>query len=291
MLYNESVVKGGFSMSIMSKTIKTAEIGLQNSIIYKNNFLLGFLSGVFGLLVQLVFWPVFYNSGTEFGYAVIETTTIAGYYLNEMMTYSILIYFIQRGTSMMNISGDIKGDIMSGGLNIYLIRPVKYLWLKWVSSISGQLINFSLSLLVFLSISFLLKSVLVFEGNTAQVLMVILFVFFAYILSFLINCILGMLSFWLLEINALNAFIGMGINILSGAIFPIDFINNKFGVLLKYLPFSYLAFVPTQIYLGKVSIDGLTQNIFICTFWIIILTYIANTLWKSGIRRYSAFGG
>lgn len=278
-------------MSLMSKTLKTAGIGLQHSIIYKNNFLLGFLSGAFGLVVQLVFWPVFFSSGTEFGYATVENTTIAGYHLNEMMTYSILIYFIQRGTSMMNIGGDIKGDIMSGGLNIHLIRPVKYLWLKWVSSISGQLINFILSLFVFLSISVFLKSFFILPGDIMQMLMVVLFVFFAYILSFLINCILGMLSFWLLEIGALNAFISMGIAILSGSIFPIDFINNKIGVLLKYLPFSYLAFVPTQIYLGKLSVDGLTQNIFICLFWIVFLTVIANKLWKNGIRRYSAFGG
>jgi ABC-2 type transport system permease protein len=278
-------------MSLMSKTLKTAGIGLQHSIIYKNNFLLGFLTGVFGLVVQLVFWPVFFSSGTEFGYSTIENTAIAGYYLNDMMTYSILIYFIQRGTSMMNISGDIKGDIMSGGLNIHLIRPIKYLWMKWVTSISGQLIHFVLSLLVFFGISVFLKLFFVYPEDSAQMLMVVLFVFFAYILSFLINCILGMLSFWLLEIGALNAFISMGIAILSGAIFPIDFINNKIGVLLKYLPFSYLAFFPTQIYLGKIDVDNLIKNIFICLFWIVALTIIANKLWKNGIRRYSAFGG
>lgn len=278
-------------MSLISKTLKTAGIGLQHSIIYKNNFLLGFLSGAFGLVVQLVFWPVFFSSGTEFGYSTIENTVIAGYYLNEMMTYSIFIYFIQRGTSMMNISGDIKGDIMSGGLNIHLIRPVKYLWMKWVSSISGQLINFGLSLLIFLGISVFLKSFFIFHGDSVQMCMVILFVFFAYILSFLINCILGMLSFWLLEIGALNTFISMGIAILSGAIFPIDFINNKIGVLIKYLPFSYLAFFPTQVYLGKIDANDLIQNIYICLFWIVTLIIIANKLWRNGIRRYSAFGG
>ena len=46
-------------MSLFSKTLKTADIGMQQSIIYKNNFLLGFLTGAFGLVVQLVFWPVF----------------------------------------------------------------------------------------------------------------------------------------------------------------------------------------------------------------------------------------
>jgi ABC-2 type transport system permease protein len=278
-------------MSLIRKTLKTAEIGFQRSIIYKYNFLLGFLSGAAGLFVQLVFWQAYFRSGTEFGNAAVESTAIAGYYLNEMMTYQIFIYVIQRGTSMMNISGDIKDDITSGGLNIHLIRPVKYLWMKWVSSISGQLINFVLSLFVFLGISVFLKSSFVFPGNIVQMLMAVLFVLFAYILSFLINCILGMVSFWLLEISALNLLVSVGVDILSGAIFPIDFINNNLGILLKYLPFSYLAFVPIQIYLGKIGIDELAQNILFCLFWIAFLTIVANKLWKSGIRRYSAFGG
>ena len=100
-----------------------------------------------------------------------------------------------------------------------------------------------------------------------------------------------MFSFWLLEIGAINNFFGMGIAILSGAIFPIDFINNNFGALLKYLPFSYLAFVPTQIYLGKFNTDDLILNIIICLFWILFLTFSATKLWKNGIRKYSAFGG
>lgn len=278
-------------MSLLSKTLKTADIGMQQSIIYKNNFLLGFLTGAFGLVVQLVFWPVFFNSGAELEYSSIENTVIAGYYVNEMMTYSILIYFIQRGTSMMNIGGAIKGDIMSGGLNIYLIRSVKYLWIKWVSSISGQIINFVLSLGVYFGIALFFKSFLIFPGGQKQVFMVVLFIFFAYMLSFLINCILGMLSFWLLEIGALNSFISMGISILSGSIFPIDFISGNIGFILKYLPFSYLAFVPTQIYLGKLDADQLVPNVFICLFWIITLSIIAAQLWKKGLRKYSAFGG
>ncbi|MCL2050348.1 MAG: ABC-2 family transporter protein [Lachnospiraceae bacterium] len=275
----------------MSKLLKTAEIGLQQSIVYKNNFLLGFVSGAFGLVVQLVFWPVLFSSGTEFGYASIESTTIAGYYLNEMITYSVLVYFIQRGTSMMNIGSIIQGDITSGGLNIHLIRPIKYLWTKWIMSISGQLINFGLSIFVFLCISILLKANFAFPEAAVNVFLVVLFVFFAYILSFLINCIIGLLAFWLLEVNSLNTFVGMGVAILSGAIFPLDFITTNFGVLLKYLPFSYLAFIPTQVYLGKFSFTDVIHNIAICFSWIGLLIIVTKKLWENGIRRYSAFGG
>ena len=278
-------------MSLLSKTLKTAELGLQHSIVYKNNFLLGFLSGAFSLIVQLVFWPVFFRSGTDMSYATIEKTSIAGYYLNEMMTYSILVFFIKRGTSMMNIGDAIKNDIKTGSLNIHLIRPVQYLWNKWVSSISGQLINFILSLLVFIGIIFIFKSSIVIPNDLFQCFMTILFIFFAYVLSFLIHCIIGLTSFWLLEIGALSSFINMGISILSGSIFPIDMIEGTWGWIIKYLPFSYLAYFPTQIYLGKISADSLFESTGICCIWIVLLSLIANALWENGLRRYSAFGG
>lgn len=278
-------------MSLIRKTLKTASVGLQNSIIYKNNFLLGFLSGVFGLFVQFIFWPAFYNAGTEFSYAAIDETVIAGYYLNEMLTYSLLIYFIQRGTSMMNLSGTIKGDIMSGGLNIQLIRPVKYLWNKWIFSISGQIINLGLSLIVFLLVLLFFRFTFVLPSAISDIGYTILFIIFAYILSFLINGILGMLSFWLLETSAINQILGMVIGILSGSLFPIDFIQGRLGDILKYLPFSYLAYFPTQIYLGKVDTAQIITNIEICLFWILFLSILMKKLWKDGIRKYSAFGG
>ena len=278
-------------MSLLKKTIKTASIGLQNSIIYKNNFLLGFISGVFGLFVQLVFWPAFFNAGTDFSYATIDKTVIAGYYLNEIMTYSLLVYFIQRGTAMMNIGGPIKEDIMNGGLNIHLIRPNNYLWSKWISSISGQLINFGLSLLVFVVVLFIFRFSFVIPATYQQILYVILFIVFAYALSFLINGILGMLSFWFLETSAIDQILGMATAILSGTLFPIDFIQGDLGAFLKFLPFSYLAYFPTQIYLGKVDITQIWSNVEICLFWILLLTLVMNKLWKEGIRRYSAFGG
>lgn len=278
-------------MSFVKKTVKTALIGLQLSIVYKNDFILGFLSGIIGLMIQLVFWPVFFYAGAEFRYSTVENVNIAGYYINEMMTYSTLIYFIQRVTSMMNISRTIKEDITSGNINIYLIRPIKYLWAKWIISISENLINFVLSLLLFLVSSAYLKNFFVFINDFMKIFLVTLFILFACILSFLINCIMGILSFWLLEIGALNNFVKMGISILSGSLFPIDFIKGNIGIALEYLPFSYLGFYPIQIYLGKTNTANIVQNIYVCLLWIIFLVFVANKIWKSGLRRYSAFGG
>lgn len=278
-------------MSFLGKSIKTMEIGLHNSIVYKGNFILGFISSVINLIIQLVFWPVYYNSGADLSYASIDLITISGYNLKEMITYSVIIYFIQRIFSMMNISGVIKEDIMNGGLNIYLLRPVRYLWIKWLQSVSGQVLNFSFSILLLLVAYFFLDLFFVYPKSIVKIFVVIFFVSLACILSFLINSIIGLLSFWLLETRSLGVFFNMTISVLSGSIFPIDLVKNQFGNILKYLPFSYMAFIPVQIFLGKINETEIVKNMVICFVWIIILFFLLIRLWKKGIRKYAAFGG
>lgn len=278
-------------MSVLSKTIKTAEVGLRKSMVYKYNFLLSFISGIFSLIVQLVFWPVYYNAGTDMSFSTIKTITISGYYLDEMMTYSIAIYIIQRGASMMDISNGIKRDIMNGELNKFLLRPIAYLWNKWVITISEQVISITYSVLVLVLVSVFFKNYLIWPKSIEQGLWVALFVVFSYLLSFLINGIIGVLSFWLLETHSLTVLMNMLISVLSGGIFPIDMLTNQIKLLLTYLPFSFMAFIPAQIYLGKMSGDTIRHDVVICVIWIMVLIFVLNTLWRKGIRRYSAFGG
>lgn len=278
-------------MKYLQKAKSTAYIGLQTSMIYKKNFLFGFLSGIMTLIVQLVFWPSFYSAGTDYSFATIKNTVIAGYSLNEIMTYSLVIYFIQRGNSMMNIGTAIKQDIKSGGLNILLVRPTNYLWSKWVFSFSGQFMNMILSFLVFIMILTCIRIGFVLPMNGQQTAFVILFILFAYVLSFLINSIIGLLSFWILETSSISMIVNATITILSGAIFPLNYLNSNISVIIKYLPFSYLAWFPAQVYLNKVDKLQIEQNLLICVFWIIVLLIAVYRLWKNGVRRYAAYGG
>ena len=278
-------------MKFLIKTARTAYVGLQTSLIYRMNFLLGFLSGFMTLAIQLIFWPSFYSAGTDFSYAVIKNTVIAGYNLREILTYSLLVYFIQRGNTMMNIGESIKQDIKNGELNLYLTRPTNYIWSKWVFAVSGQLVNLLISFVVLLAVLACIRIGFVLPADPKQMVYIILFVILAYMLSFFIHCIIGLLSFWILETSSVSMILNATISILSGAIFPLNYLDNSISALIKYLPFSYLAWFPAQVYLNKVSEEELLQNLLLCCCWILLLGVVLSKLWKRGLRRYAAFGG
>ena len=171
------------------------------------------------MVVQLVFWPVYYNSGSDLSFSSIKTITISGYYLDEMITYSIIIYFIQ------------------GGINKYLLRPTKYLWNKWIFTISEQAISIAYSFIILIGSLLIFRNYLIRPTDIRQGGLILFFVISSYILSFLINCIIGVLSFWMLETHALSNLLNVLISVLSGGLFPIDMLTDRLKILLTYLPF------------------------------------------------------
>ena len=113
-----------------------------------------------------------------------------------------------------------------------------------------------------------------------------------FILGFLFEVLIGLISFWFLEVSSLM-FIWMLLNyFLSGHMVPLDVFPGSFGDLLKLLPFQYFAYWPAVIMLGKVSSHAeLAQGLLIEVGWVIVLLVLTRIAYWRGVRHYSAFGG
>ena len=113
----------------------------------------------------------------------------------------------------------------------------------------------------------------------------------AFLLGFLIETLIGQISFWFLEVSSL-LFIYMMFNyFLSGHMIPLDLLPGSAGVLVQYLPFKYLAYTPAAIMLGRYSHPQIVQELTMAVGWIALL-YITNRIaFARGVKRYGAFGG
>jgi ABC-2 type transport system permease protein len=85
-------------------------------------------------------------------------------------------------------------------------------------------------------------------------------------------------------VNTLNFFI-------SGQMFPLDLLPPFWSGLLKALPFQYLAYFPATIFLGKVQGEQLLYGLLGELGWAVAFIVAARTLYRLGLRRYSAYGG
>lgn len=277
-------------MNFIRKIVSTSIIGFQNSIVYRGNFLITLIAGLISLFSNIIFWPAVYGVNI-FNQSKLVSENISGYTLKEMISYTLLVYILQWGVTMTATGYNIKWDIMTGKLNYHLLKPYNYLGIRVVLSFSKQLPTFVISILTFSMLMKGMENWIIWPTDNKSLVLISLAVILSYIISFQISCLMGMISFWILETSSLNVFLKGITLILSGAIFPLDFIGGGGGRLLTYLPFNFLIFFPTQLYLKKLtSID--TVNGFICGIgWIVILGILIYFLWDKGTRRYSCFGG
>ena len=123
----------------------------------------------------------------------------------------------------------------------------------------------------------------------------------AFLIGFLLECLIGLISFWFLEVSSL-IFIFMMVNyFLSGHMLPLDWLPNLFGrwpsvqesvrTGMMFLPFPYLAYFPASLMLGKQSGADLWVHLAVGAIWVVLLLAANRIAFARGVRRYSAFGG
>jgi ABC-2 type transport system permease protein len=109
----------------------------------------------------------------------------------------------------------------------------------------------------------------------------------AFLMGFLIECLLGLIAFWFLEVTSL-LFIYMMLNyFLSGHMIPLDMLPHW----VEWLPFKYLAYVPCKMALGKYTHAEMGRELLIEATWIVALFWMNRWVFARGLRRYGAYGG
>jgi ABC-2 type transport system permease protein len=113
--------------------------------------------------------------------------------------------------------------------------------------------------------------------------------------------LIGLVSFWFLEVSSM-IFIFMMVNyFLSGHMVPLDWLPSLFSRWpaahdfvrsgMMYLPFPYLAYFPASLMLGKHAGPEMWTYLAVGSAWVALLFAASRIAFARGLRRYSAFGG
>ena len=73
--------------------------------------------------------------------------------------------------------------------------------------------------------------------------------------------------------------------------FPIDLLGEPWATILKMLPTQYTAYFSAVVFQGKIQGKELVLSLVIELAWAIGLMVLARVLYRTGLRRYSAYGG
>ncbi len=212
-----------------------------------------------------------------------------GYTLGEMSTY-VSVGWIMRSAYFSNADNILAARINKGEINSDLLRPVS-LFLQFYGAALGE----ALFRAMFMALPVLILALFVFNiAPPANVVATVCFaysVLLAFHIFFAINFLTGLIAAWTEKIQGFLWAKFMLLQFLSGLLFPLSYLPPKLEQLFAWLPFAGMSYTPLQIYLGRVTGDGLRNELVKQTLWTIALLWLCDVMWSRVKRRLETLGG
>lgn len=268
----------------MAKYFHVFKVGIQNTLVYRVNFLFRALFGLVPLMGTLFIWrAIFEGKGPE--------AMIGEYTLQAMVSYYLLVTFIDALTAVAEDDWQIASDIKDGLISQLLLKPVDYLAYRLSLYVSGRIVYTTVAVIPVTLFALYLRDYLVPPASAGAMGWFLVSLVLAALLQFLLAYTVALLAFWVLDISTF-IFISFAFEyIASGHLFPIDILPPYLAQLIKLTPYPYLSFFPAAIYLGRITDAELWRGLIIQVFWVGAGYGLARYVWGRGIRRYSAVGG
>jgi ABC-2 type transport system permease protein len=269
---------------IVKKYWHVINIGIQNNLTYRVNFLFRILFGFIPLLATIYLWRAIY-SGKEPGASVGE------YSLAGMTSYYLLVTIVDALTAVSEDDWQIAADIKDGNISQFLLKPIDYMVYRLCLFFSSRMIYLSVAAIPLAIFIFSFRHYFVFPPDPATFGMFLVSVFLTALLQFFMSYAMAMLAFWVLEVSTFIFILFAFEYIASGHLFPLNILPPTLERVLHFTPFPYQMFFPISIYMGKTTGDALLRGLLIQAGWVFVAYLAARFAWSRGLRKYSAVGG
>jgi ABC-2 type transport system permease protein len=264
---------------------KILRASLVERLAYRADFFLSTLLRFLPMLTTILLWQAVYaGAGTD-------TALTNKFTLDQMIAYLLLVHISRMFSSMPGLAHGIARDIRDGNLKKYMLQPIEMIPYLLSYRVAHKLAYIAMSALPYALLFFMCREFLppwpdwpTMAGYVAALLM-------AFLIGFFFEASIGMIGFWFLEVTSFLYVINTVSFFVSGHMFPLDLLPAPWASILKALPFSYLAYFPTMVFLGKIRGAELAWGLAIAATWAVVFIALANGLYRRGLRYYSAYGG
>jgi ABC-2 type transport system permease protein len=266
----------------MSKYWHVITIGIQNTLVYRVNFLCRVLFGFIPLVAILSMWQTIYEG---------KPASLSGYSLAQMTSYYLIMTIVDALTAVSEDDWQIAADIKDGYISQFLLKPMDYLSYRLCLFGAGRLIYSAVALLPVTVLVVVYRQDFVLPPDLGALGWFVVSVVMTGLLQFFISYTLALLAFWVLEVSTFIFIVFALEYIAGGHLFPLDILPADLFRALQFTPFPYQLFFPVNVYLGRVTGGALYEGLLIQAGWLLAAYVLARFVWRRGIRKYSAVGG
>jgi ABC-2 type transport system permease protein len=270
-------------LATLVKYAKIFRVSLIERMTYRGDFLFGTILRFLPIVTTILLWKAIYESSGQ--------PALGGFRYREMIAYLLLTNISRMFSSMPGLAGGIAREVREGTLKRYLIQPLDLVGFLLAARVAHKVAYITMSFLPYAGLFFVCRGY--FDGlpdaTTFAAFGVSLVL--SFLVGFFFEVSVGMVGFWFLEVTSL-LYIVMTLNFfISGHMLPLDLLPQPWSGLLKVLPFQYMAYFPAVVFLGKIQGRELALHLGLELFWAVAFMALARTLYRAGLKRYSAYGG
>ncbi|WP_020580047.1 ABC transporter permease [Actinopolymorpha alba] len=255
-----------------------ARVNAGSALAYRADYVVGIL----GLLVQVfllrMVWEAVYadrgsvdgvDLSTTIAYATLATVQ---YWLSNPWNFSV-----------------IPQRVREGKIAIDLSRPVSFLG----QVVAGQVgTTAALAPFALVAVPF---TVLVGGAqpppSVGAGLAYVVSLGLAYVITILLSSLVGLSTFWTLEVGGFFMIYRMVSQFLAGALVPLWFMPDWLRTVAEVLPFQAATYTPLAVYLGRLAGPDLAAALIVQAGWIVLLWLVLRLVWSRALHRVVVQGG
>lgn len=263
----------------MKKYITYFKLSLQMNMTYKIGFLFYVGVNIVFFFIQFALWKSIYqDNGIQ---------NINSYTLSNLVTYYFMTSFIFQFKPDSAIY--LNDDIWSGYLTNDLIRAWSPIWAQAFYAFSETVMQVLAFLPFWVIILFYAHSYLSFPGGLMLLAFAVTLLLVYFMALFFYDCVHA-LGFFFGDQNSNIGLITAITVFLGGGIFPLALLPSGFRAITDVLPFKYFFSVPVDIYLGKYDWPQIFMAWGWIIFWLLLFYFIFTTMFRRGLKHYTATG-
>jgi len=259
---------------------------IEERLIYRGDFIFGTFVRFLPIVTQICLWGAIFGVGSA-----TASQRINGYSYSEMVAYYLLTMIARAFSSMPGLARDIAKEIREGSLKRYLTQPVDMQVYYYWSRVAHKLVYYMVATIPFAVLIWICRDFFTHVPSALEWFGVVIAVLLAFQLGFLMESLIGLTGFWLLEVGSISFIFMMLTYFLSGHMLPLDWLPGVIGQIVRYLPFQYLAYLPAAIILGKFSPEMVWIHLAAASAWTLGLWGLSRVVYAQGLKRYGAYGG
>ncbi|MFF3995248.1 ABC transporter permease [Streptomyces cyaneofuscatus] len=255
-----------------------ARMEFRAALTYRTAYLSSFVMMLLQIWLLTVVWKALYDGRAE----------VDGLGLTTMTAYATLTTLQYQLVSPWR-SSPIDQRVREGKVAVDLLRPIGFPG----QMLAGQLGWASAAvpvLLVALPFALLIGAGQA-PASTAAGFAYPVALLGALLVNQLLGLLLGLVSFWTLEVSGALMAYRFVAQFFSGALVPLWFMPGPVRAAAEWLPFQATAYTPAAVYLGQVEGPAIVAALGVQLAWIAALGALAAYVWSRARRRVMSQGG